>query len=261
MTETLIEALERARGWLKAAGRVLVITGAGVSAESGIPTFRGGGAYWSGFSPNELSSVRGFDANPCLVWSWYEERRARVRSAEPNAAHRALAAYTTRADARILTQNVDGLHLRAARGLGTPSAANDPIEFHGSLFKVRCRRCHRPGPNPETIDASSRDTLPRCLRPHCRGLMRPDIVWFGEAIPEENRLLSIKLAREADVCLVIGTSLEVYPVADLPDQTRDTDGKVVEVNVFPVVRGTTNTAANLVGKAGDVVPELLAGLP
>lgn len=252
--------LVRARALLATARRVVVLTGAGVSAESGVPTFRGDGGLWKSFRAEELATPEAFARDPRLVWEWYAWRRELVARCAPNAAHRALArAALERAgepDAlRIVTQNVDGLHERAAReaaGAAAPDAAM-PLLLHGALFATRCARCGRDA-GEVTVDATSLETLPRCAA--CGGLLRPGVTWFGEMLDHATLAESTRLAREADVALVVGTSAVVHPAAGLAAHTLDGGGAVVEVNpdATPLSRRVTIA---LRGTAGAVVPALL----
>ena len=195
-------------------GRVVVFTGAGVSAESGIPTFRGAGGLWRNFQAEDLATPHAFARDPQLVWDWYEWRRSLVREAQPNAAHLAIAKLAT---AVVVTQNVDGLHARAG--------ARDVVELHGNVFRVRCTREHT------TFDAieAFAEVPPRC---ECGALLRPDVVWFGEALPPEAWDRATEVITRADLLLVIGTSRVVYPAAGLVDLCR---GLVIEIN--PEARG------------------------
>ena len=177
---------------------VVVFTGAGVSAESGIPTFRGEGGLWRNFRAEELATPEAFARDPAMVWEWYEWRRDLVSKAEPNAAHRAIAALS---DAVVVTQNVDGLHARAGSA--------DVVELHGNLFRDRCTRCGAPASLPAG-PAASRRPLPRCP---CGALLRPDVVWFGETLPDAAVARSTAAIRAADLLLIIGTSGIVYPAA------------------------------------------------
>jgi NAD-dependent protein deacetylase/lipoamidase len=172
---------------------VVVFTGAGVSADSGIPTFRGEGGLWRNFRAEDLATPQAFARDPALVWEWYEWRRGLVRAAEPNAAHRAIAALN---DAVVVTQNVDGLHARAGSA--------DVVELHGNLFRVRCVREQRVLAAPDAFDAIP----PRC---ECGAMLRPDIVWFGEMLPEDAVARASAVIRAADLLLIIGTSGIVYP--------------------------------------------------
>jgi NAD-dependent deacetylase len=239
-----------ARDILRDASRVVVLTGAGVSAESGVPTFRGAGGLWKTYRAEDLATPEAFSRDPRLVWEWYGWRREVVATCEPNAAHRALAAATrTRETLRVVTQNVDGLHTVAAGGRGVP-----PVELHGSLFRTRCSRCDASWDDRDPVDASSMATLPRCET--CGALARPGVVWFGE--PLDPRVLgeAVRLASAADVCLVVGTSAVVHPAAGLADLTRRAGGGVIEVNVAETPLTGVATIA-IRGTAASVIPELL----
>lgn len=176
---------------------VVVFTGAGVSAESGIPTFRGPGGLWRNQRPEDLATPHAFARDAALVWEWYEWRRTLVREAQPNAAHLAIARLT---DAVVVTQNVDALHERAG--------SRDVIELHGNLFRVRCVSEHL---RRSAVDPF-REIPPRC---ECGALLRPDVVWFGEMLPEGAFERAAREVRAADLLLVIGTSGVVYPAAGL----------------------------------------------
>jgi NAD-dependent deacetylase len=244
-------ALELARTLLRDADRVVVLTGAGVSAESGVPTFRGPGGLWKQFRAEDLATPEAFGRDPRLVWEWYGWRRALVTECAPNAAHRALAAASAaRPGFRIVTQNVDGLHGDASRD----ARGSAPIELHGSLFRVRCTRCTHRREDRSTIDASTFDTLPLCV--DCGAIMRPDIVWFGESLDANVLDEAIRLASAAEVCLVVGTSAVVHPAAGLADLTRRRGGSVIEVNVADTPL-TDAAAASLRGPAAAIVPDLL----
>jgi NAD-dependent deacetylase len=252
-----------ARDLIGGADRILVLTGAGVSAESGVPTFRGGGGLWKEFRPEQLATPAAFARDPRLVWEWYDWRRRRVCECRPNAAHVALAALTIargRSRARIVTQNVDGLHAVAARDTATtllPPARADaalPIELHGSLFRVRCTACGVRHEHVEPIDTSAIESLPRCDR--CRSLLRPDVVWFGEPLDDVALGEALERARTADVCLVVGTSAVVQPAASLAMVTKREGGQLIEVN--PDTTPLTLLAdVSIRGTAADVVPRIV----
>lgn len=233
-----------------------MLTGAGVSAESGVPTFRGAGGLWKEFRPEDLATPEAFARDPRLVWEWYAWRRTMVSACTPNAAHRALAEWALRTGSpTIVTQNVDGLHARAAReaARNAEPAAALPIEVHGSLLRDRCSGCGTRSA-PVTVDARSVATLPRCAR--CSALLRPDVVWFGEMLDQTALTRADAAAATADVCLVIGTSALVYPAASLPLRTRESGGVVLEVNSeeTPLTRVAE---ISIRGKAAEVVPLLL----
>ena len=195
--------------------RVVVLTGAGISAESGIPTFRGAGGLWKSHRPEELATPEAFARDPKLVWEWYEWRRGLIRNAAPNDAHEALAWFEretgSRCDFALVTQNVDGLHPRAG--------SRRLIEIHGNIFRARCvrerTRIEYPDPPPEIP--------PRC---GCGSLLRPDVVWFGEPVDLIGDAMAE--ASAADVMLVIGTSGAVYPAAGLVSLVRG--GLTIEIN-------------------------------
>ena len=243
--------IERTRRLIHSAERVVVLTGAGVSAESGVPTFRGPGGLWKEHRAEDLATPDAFARDPRLVWEWYGWRRRVVRQCAPNAAHVALARTAAGRDGfRIVTQNVDGLHAAAA---STPEGR--PIELHGSLFRVRCTRCSERREDRSDVDATSLETLPRC--PACASLARPDIVWFGEALEPHVLDEAVDLASQANVCLVVGTSAVVHPAAGLADLTRRAGGTVIEVNIADTPLTDVATVA-LRGPAAAIVPEILA---
>jgi NAD-dependent deacetylase len=177
--------------------RVVVFTGAGLSAESGIPTFRGAGGLWRNFRSEDLATPEAFARDPALVWEWYEWRRALIREAQPNAAYRAIARLP---EALVVTQNVDALHERAD--------SLDVLELHGNLFRVRCVREGTVRNAPDAFP----ELPPLCA---CGALLRPDVVWFGEMLPDGALERAAREIRRADLLLVIGTSGVVYPAAGL----------------------------------------------
>ncbi len=255
----LSDPLERARDLVARAERIVVLTGAGVSAESGVPTFRGAGGLWQRHHPEDLATPEAFVRDPRLVWEWYSWRRGLVAACAPNAAHLALARFAlAHGSTVIVTQNVDGLHHRAAHlaagGERDPRPAH-PLEIHGALHRDRCPRCgRRTAATP--VDASSEHTLPRCRA--CAGLLRPDVVWFGEALDPELLGTALEAAAEADVCLVVGTSALVYPAASLPEVTLRRRGAVIEVNREATAL-TPRATLSIRGSAAEIVPSLVEG--
>lgn len=206
---------------LASARRVTVLTGAGVSAASGIPTFRGTGGLWRQFRPEELATPEAFARDPKTVWEWYAWRRELVARARPNRAHEVIAAWSGRFPKfTLVTQNVDGLHERA----GTDNV----VRFHGSLWEVGCVAACADAPRRwSDVRVPFPEMPPRC--PHCGGLLRPGVVWFGEPIdPEVFERAVSSLA--CDVCLVVGTSAVVYPAAAFSDEARRRGAFVAEIN-------------------------------
>jgi NAD-dependent deacetylase len=217
---------------------VVVFTGAGVSAESGIPTFRGEGGLWRKFRAEELATPEAFARDPALVWEWYEWRRGLVLAAAPNAAHLAIAALP---DAVVVTQNVDALHARAGSA--------DVVELHGSLFRVRCVREQHVRAAPEPFGLLP----PRC---QCGALLRPDVVWFGEMLPEDALARASAAMHGADLVLIIGTSGIVYPAAGLVALCR---GTTVEINPQTSALGSRCTYA-IAATAATATPPLVQAI-
>jgi NAD-dependent deacetylase len=232
-----------------------------VSAESGVPTFRGAGGLWRSRRPEELASPEAFARDPRLVWEWYSWRRGFLSECAPNGAHLALAKLAlTRDGTTLVTQNVDGLHHRAAEAVALEEedpAAAYPLEVHGAMHRDRCSGCGRRTAGLSGIDASTEETLPRCEG--CGAMLRPDVVWFGEALDPAVIGASFTAARHADVCLVVGTSAVVYPAASVPAITHRSGGAVIEINLEPTPL-TSTAAVSLRGTAGALVPAVLAGI-
>jgi NAD-dependent deacetylase len=233
---------DQLRQRLKTGNRIAVLTGAGISAESGVPTFRSPGGLWTKFKPEELANMRAFMQNTELVWEWYEHRRMVVESVLPNPGHYALVEmenYYERVD--IITQNVDGLHTRAG--------STNVHELHGSLRDHRCLDC---GKAYEL--KLYQQGLPTC--PECGGLIRPGVVWFGEMLPEDAWDRSEKAAQQCDVFITVGTSALVVPAAYLPFTAASQGAYVIEVN--PEETEFTRYAdLSLRGPAGEELPKLL----
>lgn len=236
-----LEALRRAQ-------HVTVLTGAGISAESGIPTFRDAlTGLWSRFRAEELATPEAFARDPALVWSWYRWRRERVLAAEPNAGHRALVELEALVPAlTLITQNVDGLHQRAG--------SRDVIELHGNIVRARCTR------DGSTIEdwMECEPGPPPCDR--CGAPLRPDVVWFGEMLPEGALAAAWEATRHCDVMLSIGTSNLVEPAASLPWVAAAAGATVIVVNTSTEGQRTGPSVHHLVGKAGEVLPGIVRGL-
>jgi NAD-dependent deacetylase len=235
--------MDRIAGWIRDAAHVVVLTGAGISAESGVPVFRGSGGLWRHFRPEDLATPVAFRRQPELVWEWYLWRREQIAAAEPNDGHRAIARIESRrAGVRLLTQNVDGLHERAGS-----SAA---VELHGNLWRIRCAG----GCGFRSRDRES--DLPRAaLRCQCGAWLRPEVVWFGEPLQSEVLAEAAEAVEHADVVLIVGTSAVVYPVAALPQVARRSGARLVEVNVEETPL-SAYAHASLRGTAGAIIPEL-----
>jgi NAD-dependent deacetylase len=227
---------------LRDARHVCVLTGAGVSAESGVPTFREAqDGLWAQYRAEELATPEAFLADPALIWRWYRWRRELVADAEPNAGHRALAQLAGLVPRfTLVTQNVDNLHQRAGN--------TDVIEFHGNLFDDRCFAEGTIQPGDHTLD------VPVC--PACGENLRPGVVWFGEAIPERALNESCAAAVDCDVFLSVGTSSLVYPAAGLADLARQNGAVVAEINPNPTAHASQFDFA-LAGNSGVVLPELV----
>jgi NAD-dependent deacetylase len=252
-------ARTQARDILSQADHVVVLTGAGISAESGVPTFRSADGLWKTFRAEDLATPEAFGRDPRLVWEWYGWRRELIAACAPNPGHAALARLALKAPGRttLVTQNVDGLHHRAARaeaGDNDPSSGL-PLELHGAIHRDRCSGCGRLDEEPAPVDATSEDTLPRCHQ--CAALMRPDVVWFGEALDHDLLGAAFAAAEQADVCLVVGTSALVYPAASVPDVTRSRGGVILEINPEATAL-SASAAVTLRGPAGLILPDIIS---
>ncbi|MDQ7038860.1 MAG: NAD-dependent deacylase [Aquificota bacterium] len=196
---------------------LVALTGAGISAESGVPTFRGEEGLWKRYDPSRLATPEAFQRDPKTVWEWYAWRREVIAKAEPNEAHRTLADLEREKGLWVITQNVDGLHQRAG--------SKKVIELHGNIWRVRCLSC---GARFYDRRVPLKEIPPRCGK--CGGLLRPDVVWFGEPLPEDALRKAYDLSARAEVFLVIGTSATVYPAAELPLIAKRSGAKVIEIN-------------------------------
>ncbi len=234
---------ETIQGWLAEAERVVVLTGAGISAESGVPTFRGAGGLWRQHRPEDLATPEAFVRGPRLVWEWYDWRRARVAKAEPNPGHLALAQLERRVPGfTLITQNVDGLHQRAG--------SRRVLKLHGDIWTLHCLGC---GLEETNHDVPLREIPPRCT---CGGLFRPGVVWFGEALPADVLRHAMEAAAHAQLFLVVGTSAVVQPAASLPLLAQQNRAKLVEVNLEETPL-SAQADASFWGKAGELLPRLL----
>lgn len=236
---------------IREARHVLVFTGAGVSAESGIATFRDAlTGLWANNDPQQLATPEGFMADPARVWGWYQWRRQQLLSREPNPAHRAIAALAQRgARVTVVTQNVDDLHERAG--------SEGVIHLHGSLLSTRCFDCAIPARvpvDPMPLDGAA---IPPPHCEHCNGLLRPGVVWFGEALPEDAWQQAVEAAESADLVLVVGTSGLVYPAAQIPGLAWERGATVVHVNTEPVPVAAEREYS-VVGPAGKILGDWMS---
>lgn len=238
--EALVDRLREAR-------RIVVLTGAGVSAESGVPTFRDAQTgLWAQYDPAQLATPEAFRSDPELVWGWYLWRRELTCKAEPNPGHESLARLQDLVDELVLvTQNVDGLHARAG--------SRDVIELHGNIMRTVCFRCG--SESDREVDLAT--GVPTCDA--CDGPLRPDVVWFGEPLPMDALTRAGEAARTADLFLSVGTSSLVYPAAGLPYEALTAGVPVVEVNPAPTALSARATWT-LRGPSGTVLPRLVAAL-
>ncbi len=231
---------------LASAEKVVVLTGAGISAASGIPTFRGENGLWTKLDPSELASFESFYRNTAIVTEWYKHRRDIIEKCQPNAAHRALAELAAMVpDFTLITQNIDGLHQRAG--------SQDVIELHGTIAENYCTRCGRRYNVAEfdEIYNHSANHVPRCF---CGGLVRPDVVWFGESLPADAYERAYQASRKADLFLSVGTSAQVRPASDLPLVAKRHQALLVEVNINKTVL-TAYADLFLQGPADKILPQ------
>lgn len=234
--------MEQAREAFRNAKRVLVVTGAGISAESGIPTFRGEGGLWKGFDATQLATPQAFDRDPALVWEWYRWRKQICNDAEPNAGHLAVAEMEDLSERfLLLTQNVDGLHPRAG--------SKKLVEIHGCIDVARCTECAATFPVP-----SSGEDLPHCSA--CGALARPHILWFGESYWQGTLDVGMRFARQADFVLVVGTSGMVWAPSAVALEAKQSGAYLVDVNPE---RSQISAYADawLAGPSGEILPRLI----
>lgn len=232
------------------ARHLVVLTGAGASAESGVPTFRDAlTGLWQNFNPADLATAEAFVRNRALVWGWYEWRRKLLQDVQPNAAHLAIAKMQQQAKKfTLITQNVDDLHERAG--------SQNVLHLHGSIGKQFCFVCRKPHPPAPATNMVSEQAVepPRCQ--HCNDYIRPGVVWFGEALPDEELKQAYAAVKDCDVLLSVGTSGQVYPVAELPLLAAANGALVLHINPDADSAGEGNVVG-LAGKAGEILPRLV----
>jgi NAD-dependent deacetylase len=240
---SILTDLERVRAVLRSARSVTVLTGAGISADSGVPTFRGADGLWRNFRAEDLATPEAFDRDPKLVWEWYNWRRELIATKQPNPAHHTVVGMERQfSQFWLITQNVDGLH----RAAGSQQLS----EIHGNIWMVRCTAC---GTVTENRDLPIQ-ILPHCLA--CQGLLRPHIVWFGESLAVTDLQKSYDSLQTCEVCLVIGTSGVVYPAAGFAAVAKGAGAFVAEINL-DVTSNSDLVDVSLQGRAREIVPLLL----
>ena len=206
---------ESVKNKLSNAKKIVFVTGAGISQESGIPTFRGKGGLWRNYDAMKLATINAFYDNPKLVWEWYNERRKNIFSAEPNLGHKTIAELEKFVKVVVLTQNIDGLHQRAG--------STEVLELHGSIVKIKCTVCDF----KSEILTEFIDTPPLC---RCGNILRPDVVWFGESLSQDIWQQAMIHANKCDVMIIVGTSLVVSPANTLPIYAKQNEALLIEIN-------------------------------
>ena len=201
---------------IKDANKIVFVTGAGISQESGIPTFRGNDGLWRKYDPMQLATIEAFYDNPKLVWEWYEDRRKNILNAKPNPGHFAIAELEKFKDVVVLTQNIDGLHQRAG--------SSNVLELHGSIIRIKCTVCEF----EDDIPSSFENLPPKCIK--CSNILRPDVVWFGESLSQKVWNQAIIEASSCEIMIVAGTSLVVSPANTLPVYAKENNATLIEVN-------------------------------
>ena len=236
--------MNQARQWIREARSIAVLTGAGVSAGSGVPTFRGPQGLWKQFRPEQLATPEAFVHDPKFVWEWYDWRRTRIAAAEPNAGHRALAELErSRPNFTLVTQNVDGLHERAG-------SAN-VLPLHGDIWTLVCTTCG-------LSRRDRRTPLPELPPPcQCGGLMRPGVVWFGEPLPRDVWERAERATRECELFLVVGTSAAVHPAAGLVPLAQSSGARVIECNMEETPF-SASLDRSFRGPANELLPQLIS---
>ena len=227
---------------IQKSNKVVFVTGAGISQESGIPTFRGKDGLWRNHDAMKLASIDAFYEDPVLVWQWYNQRRRNIIDAQPNDGHKAIAELEKYTNAIILTQNIDGLHQRAG--------SSKVVELHGNILRVKCVACDF----KDEILEDFADTAPLCK---CGELLRPDVVWFGEALLQDVWEYAMDTARDCDLMIVVGTSLAVSPANMLPSYAKQNNAILVEVNPDNTEMSSYMDVI-IRKKSADALPELLS---
>jgi NAD-dependent deacetylase len=227
---------------LKQAKKIVFVTGAGISQESGIPTFRGNDGLWRNYNAMQLATIDAFYDNPKLVWEWYNERRQNIFTAEPNLGHKAIAELENFSEVVILTQNIDGLHQIAG--------SSKVLELHGSVVKIKCTVCNY----KDEILTEFSDIPPLCT---CGNILRPDVVWFGEGLPQDVWEEAITHANSCDIMIIAGTSLVVSPANTLPIYAKQNNAILVEINPDETIM-TEDMDISIRSTSATALPELVS---
>lgn len=224
------------------AKKIVFVTGAGISQDSGIPTYRGADGLWRSYDPMKLATIDAFYDNPKFVWEWYSDRRKNIFSAEPNPAHKAIVELEKFANVSVLTQNIDGLHQKAG--------SSNVYELHGSIIRIKCTVCDY----NEEVYKEFEDIPPRCK---CGNILRPDVVWFGEALPQKTWQEAMALARSCDLMVIAGTSLSVSPANTLPVFASKGGALLIEINPEETMF-SFNVDLSIRENSSTVLPQLVS---
>jgi len=227
---------------LRDSKKIVFVTGAGISQESGIPTFRGKDGHWRKYDPMKLASIDAFFDDPKLVWEWYEDRRKNILAAKPNEGHFAISKMEKFKDVVILTQNIDGLHQR--------SGSTNVLELHGSIIRIKCTVCNF----SDNITENFELLPPKC---ECGNMLRPDVVWFGEALPQDVWKNAMKEASTCDIMIIAGTSLVVSPANTLPIYAKQNGATLIEVNPEKTVM-SNDMDLSIQATSANALPKILA---
>jgi len=241
----VLEIDKQTLGKIKSAKSVIFFTGAGVSAESGIPTFRGKDGIWNKLNPEELANFNAFIKNPQLVWEWYNHRKKIIHESKPNAAHYAIAGMEKLFDnVSVVTQNIDNLHKRAG--------SKNVFELHGNIERSYCIKCK----THYDFELDFSLGVPKCK---CGGLIRPDVVWFGEFLPKDQYAASEKAARHCNLFFIVGTSAVVYPAAYIISTAKERGAFLIEINIEET-EISSMVDKSFFGKAGEILPAIVQAL-
>ena len=222
--------------------KIVFVTGAGISQESGIPTFRGKDGHWRKHDPMKLATINAFFDDPNLVWEWYEDRRKNILTAKPNEGHFAIANMEKFRDVTVLTQNIDGLHQR--------SGSTNVLELHGSIIRIKCTVCDF----SDSITQNFESLPPKCT---CGKMLRPDVVWFGEGLPHAVWKNAIGEASTCDIMIIVGTSLVVSPANTLPIYAKQNDATLIEVNPEKTVM-SNDMDLSIQATSASMLPKILS---